>query len=249
MKAKSLGALVGLLTVTSAFAARAPSTLQQANAYTDSKVAAEASARQTADSAEATARGDADTQEASIRSQSDGALQNQIDAIAGAANGALGAYEADERIGSVLFVNEQQPETIGSGTNAAVVGVITGQGYLVEIELQPFNMIRTLPSGSGIYYLFPQCVGTAYVGSSVESKWKATQGYVYSFRGSEDLYYVPRGSRVSGAGTFQSTRTSFGTCFTTPISNVAYSVATLPNAPNVTGVYGAASRGVAVVFR
>jgi hypothetical protein len=74
--------MAGVLAVTSAFAARAPSTLQQANTYTDSKVAEEANARQLADSNESTARGDADTQEASIRSQSDASLQEQIDLLA-----------------------------------------------------------------------------------------------------------------------------------------------------------------------
>jgi len=249
MKTKIVGLVVGMLVMTPVFAAKAPSTLEQAKTYTDSKVAAEAAARQLADSAEATARGDADTQEASIRSQSDGALQSQIDGLAAAtAAGGLGVYEYGERIGSVMYLNGQQPESAGSGTTAVVAGIITTQNYLVEIELEPGNMIRTLPGGFNVYYLLPGCTGEVYVGGGVATKWKELQGYVYALRASEDLYYVPSGSRVSRGGTYQSTRTSLGTCFTTPISNVGFAVRTLPNNPAVTGVYGGANRG-GVVFR
>jgi hypothetical protein len=139
-----------------------------------------------------------------------------------------------------MYLNSQLPETLGAGTNATAVGIITNNGYLVEIELEPYRIVRARPN---IYYVFPGCTGTAYVGSLVETSWKEYQGYVYSLRGSEALYYVPRGSRVSRPGTFQSTRTGFGGCISTQISNVDYAVATLPNDPAVTGVDGAATRG------
>lgn len=243
MKTKILGLMAGVLAVTSAFAARAPSTLQQANTYTDSKVAAEASARQLADSNEATARGDADTQEASIRSQADGALQSQIDGLAAAtATGGLGAYEYAERIGSVMYGNGQLPEAIGSGTDAAIVGIITSKGYLVEISLERYTMINTLPDGASIFFDGPGCTGSAYVGSNSRLlTWKGAQGFVYSHRSSEDLYYVPRSS-VQQLRNFASVLSIGTSCTTTPISP-RYSVRTFLNDPEVTGVHGTASRG------
>jgi hypothetical protein len=238
--------MAGVLAVTSAFAARAPSTLQQANTYTDSKVAEEANARQLADSNESTARGDADTQEASIRSQSDASLQEQIDLLAAVtATGGLGAYEYGERIGSVMYGNGQMPGAIGSGADAAIVGIITSKGYLVEIALERSTMVNTLPVGESIFFDGPGCTGSAYIGSNSRLlTWKGAQGFVYSHRSSERLFYVPRNS-VQQLRNFASALNSGTSCTTTPIS-AHYSLRTLPNDPEVTGVHGAASRGPVV---
>lgn len=155
MKNVVLIGIVSALSASPAFAGKSGgvSTLDQAKAYTDAKVAAEA-----------TARGEADSAEGVIRENADKSLQDQIDDL----NTAVGKART-YNVGAAAFVpyfgTVERNEICAWGTGSLVVAVPLPTGAVVNtVSAYVWDDDADNDAFLNLYILMPRIAYTVYAG-------------------------------------------------------------------------------------